>query len=99
MMCSVNPSAQRLVVLAFVALASTALVLAVQVPGGQGGPAPKGMYQVGGARDGVSAFPMVDYPQLKPVRPGVVDFQHYHTYQETVSLLEMWAPTPRNRAS
>jgi hypothetical protein len=51
---------------------------------------PKSMHRVGGARDGASAFPRVDYPQLKPVAPGAVDFAHYHTYDEVVGLLRGW---------
>ena len=49
------------------------------------------VHRVAGARDGVSAFPMVDYTQLKPLKGGEVDFKHYHSLAETVSLLEMWA--------
>jgi hypothetical protein len=50
------------------------------------------MYQVGGgARDGVSAFPRVDYAQVKPLKPGEVDFKHFHTYEEATALLRMWA--------
>ncbi|MCL4845486.1 MAG: peptidase [Acidobacteria bacterium] len=45
----------------------------------------------GGPRDGVSFFPRVDYPQLKPLVEGQLDFQHYHTYEETVALLRAWA--------
>lgn len=53
--------------------------------------APKAMHRVGGARDGASAFPRVDYPQLVPRRAGEIDFAHYHTYDETVALLKSWA--------
>jgi hypothetical protein len=49
------------------------------------------MHRVGGQRDGASAFRKVDYPQLKPLNPGQLDFQHFHTYDETVSLLRQWA--------
>lgn len=49
------------------------------------------VHRVAGVRDGVSVFPRVDYPQLKPLRAGEVDFQHYHTVEETVALLKMWA--------
>ena len=52
---------------------------------------PKPMHRIGGARDGASAFPRVDYPELKPRAPGEVDFAHYHTYEETVALLKAWA--------
>ena len=51
----------------------------------------KPMHRVGGARDGASAFPRVDYPQVKPRTPGQLDFAHFHTYDETVALLRAWA--------
>jgi hypothetical protein len=49
------------------------------------------MHRVGGARDGTSAFPRVDYPALKPLKPGEIDFAHFHTYDETTELLRGWA--------
>ena len=53
---------------------------------------PKRTYSVeGGRRDGVSSFPRVDYPQVKPLKDGEVDFQHFHTYEETTVLLKKWA--------
>ena len=60
---------------------------------GRGGPPAKlpPVHRVGGARDGVSAFPMVDYAQLKPLKAGEVDFKHYHSYEETTALLKSWA--------
>ncbi len=51
------------------------------------------VHRVGGTRDGVSAFPRVDYPQVKPRAAGQIDFAHYHTYDETVALLRGWAAT------
>ena len=54
-------------------------------------PGKPAMHRVAGARDGASAFPRVDYPQLKPKLAGEVDFGHYHTYDETVGLLRGWA--------
>lgn len=52
---------------------------------------PPPMHRVGGARDGTSAFPRVDYAELKPQRAGEIDFAHFHTYDETVRLLRGWA--------
>ena len=50
------------------------------------------MYQVaGGTRDGISAFPRVDYTQMRPLKQGEVDFKHYHTYEEATALLRTWA--------
>ena len=49
-------------------------------------------YQVGGGhRDGVSVFPRVDYPQVKPVKEGELDFRHFHTFEESTALLKKWA--------
>jgi hypothetical protein len=60
---------------------------------GRGGPPPRTtpVHRVAGVRDGVSVFPRVDYAQLKPLKPGEVDFQHYHSCEETAALLKMWA--------
>jgi hypothetical protein len=62
---------------------------------GRGGPPAKitPMHRVAGVRDGVSAFPKVDYAQLKPLKAGEVDFKHYHSYEETAALLKTWAST------
>ena len=49
------------------------------------------MHRIGGARDGASAFPRVEYEQLKPREAGAIDFAHFHTYEETVALLRGWA--------
>jgi len=50
------------------------------------------MHRVAGpARDGASAFPRVTYAEVTPKTPGQLDFQHYHTYEETVGLLKAWA--------
>jgi hypothetical protein len=73
----------------------TALLLAV--PQGRGGrgqqPPSKGpaMYHVGGLRDGASIFPLVDYVQTRPLKVGEIDFQHYHTVEETLAFLQKWA--------
>ena len=64
----------------------------MQERGGRGQPGnPKPMHRVGGTRDGASAFLKVDYPQLKPLQPGLVDFKHYHGLEETLALLKGWA--------
>lgn len=61
---------------------------------GRGGPATGvPVHRVAGTRDGVSVFPKVDYAQLKPLRAGEIDFAHYHSFEETVSLLRTWAST------
>ncbi len=49
------------------------------------------VHKVGGIRDGASVFPLSNYPEMKPLKPGEVDFKHYHTVEETLGLLKMWA--------
>jgi hypothetical protein len=49
------------------------------------------MHRVGGTRDGVSVFPKTDYVQVRPVKAGEVDFKHYHTPEESLALMKMWA--------
>ncbi len=69
-----------------------AVLLAVPQGRGQQPPS-KGpaMYRVVGQRDGVSAFPKVDLAQTRPLKAGELDFQHYHTVEETVAFLQAWA--------
>jgi hypothetical protein len=52
---------------------------------------PTKAYIVGGVRHGVSYFPLANYPMTKPKVPGQIDFQHYHTYDEVISILNKWA--------
>jgi len=67
---------------------TTGAWLAAQAPASK----PQPMHRVGGpARDGASAFPRVTYGEVTPKAPGQIDFQHYHTYDETVSILKAWA--------
>ena len=65
--------------------------VAARQRGGQQGTQTPAVHRVGGTRDGVSAFPRVDYPQVRPRRAGEVDFTHYHTYEESTQLLQRWA--------
>jgi len=60
----------------------------VQLPGGDN----PNMYRVGGGhRDGPSVFARTNYTQVKPLKEGEVDFQHFHTYEEATSILRKWA--------
>ncbi len=52
---------------------------------------PPPVHRVAGVRDGVSVFPRVTYPQLKPVTEGQYDALHYHSVDETMALLKGWA--------
>ncbi|HSK10287.1 MAG TPA: M14 family metallopeptidase, partial [Vicinamibacterales bacterium] len=76
-----------------VVLGCAVLAGSAQERGGRGAQAgnPKPMHRVGGARDGASAFLKVDYPQLRPLRRGQLDFKHYHGLEETIDLLRGWA--------
>ena len=46
---------------------------------------------VPGYRHGPSAFKRNFLVETTPLRAGVMDFQHYHTYTETVEFLKKWA--------
>src|SRR5512139_2522771 len=85
----------RFVTIIFVLGAFGAVLWAQEGPQREGRGAPPvrvaPVHRVAGVRDGVSAFPKVDYAQLKPVKAGEVDFMHYHSVEETVSLLKLWA--------
>ena len=52
---------------------------------------PTKAYIVGGVRQGASFFAPVDYPMTKPKMPGVIDFSHYHKYDEVNAFLNQWA--------
>jgi hypothetical protein len=54
-------------------------------------PRPTKAYIVGGVRHGGSYFPPADYSMTKPKTPGVMDFSHYHKYDEVVAFLNTWA--------
>ena len=49
------------------------------------------LHLVGGERHGRSFFPKVDYPEVKPLQEGELDFRHFHTYDEVNQLLRKWA--------
>jgi hypothetical protein len=79
--------------------AASAVIAFVAAPRAQdrpGGSSEK-MYRVGGGqRDGTSVFSRVAYPQMKPLRDGEVDFQHFHSYEEATMLLRKWAAAHPN---
>ena len=72
------------------AVVSGMTLLAQSAPNSPGDKRPK-MHSVAGVRHGVSAFPRVDYPQMKPKVEGQVDFSHFHSYEETAALMQAWA--------
>lgn len=44
-----------------------------------------------GQRDGLSMFPLVNYPEVQPKEWGVMDFTHYHTTEEVNYWMQRWA--------
>src|SRR5687768_18585077 len=86
-MIDANVPMRAVLALALTAVCGGGWVLAQAPPQEKARP----MHRVGGARDGASAFPRVDYAQVKPRKPGEIDFSHFHTYDETVGLLKAWA--------
>ena len=46
---------------------------------------------VAGERAGPSAFPLADYPEVRPKVAGQLDWQHYHTSQEIEEWMRKWA--------
>jgi hypothetical protein len=92
-----------------VAAVAAALVCAAPVleaQGGRGGggrgggragppapPAEERVHVVPGKRDGTSVFPLVNYPETRPLVPGQMDFRHYHTSKEIEEWMQLWART------
>lgn len=48
-------------------------------------------WTVAGYRHGPSFFPRSFYDETKPLQQGVMDFKHYHTYDEMVWWFKKWA--------
>ena len=46
---------------------------------------------VPGERAGASVFPLTNYPETKPLVPGQIDWQHYHTNDEINAFMRQWA--------
>lgn len=44
-----------------------------------------------GERAGPSVFPRVDYPEVRPLVPGQIDWKHYHSSEEIESFMRKWA--------
>jgi hypothetical protein len=51
------------------------------------------VHVVPGKRDGTSVFPLVNYPETRPLVPGQMDFRHYHTSKEIEEWMQLWART------
>jgi hypothetical protein len=49
------------------------------------------VFVVPGERAGASVFPLTNYPETKPLVPGQVDWQHYHTNDEINAFMRQWA--------
>ena len=60
--------------------------------GGGGAPVPnRSVLIVPGERHGTSVFPLANYPEVKPLVPGQIDWQHYHTSAEIEEFMRKWA--------
>jgi hypothetical protein len=46
---------------------------------------------VAGQRAGPSIFPLTDYPEVRPLVEGELDWKHYHTSAEIESWMRRWA--------
>lgn len=86
-------SRHSLVFLSGLLIVAGGFVAAAQPQRGRGAQPgnPKPMHRVGGTRDGVSAFPKVEYAEMKPGVTGQLDFSHYHSLEETTALLRQFA--------
>ncbi|HEX6314897.1 MAG TPA: M14 family zinc carboxypeptidase, partial [Gemmatimonadaceae bacterium] len=58
--------------------------------GGQAGPN-RNVLVVPGERHGTSVFALTNYPEVKPLVPGQIDWQHYHTSAEIEEFMHKWA--------
>src|SRR5687768_15059047 len=82
---------------AVITLCCVTLHSTAEAQGRQGGGAPvpdsarKKVLVVAGQRAGPSAFPYTDYPETRPLVPGVMDFKHYHTSEEIEWWMRKWA--------
>ncbi len=80
--------------LASALLASTVFSSAIYAQRGGGAPprdTVRKVHIVPGVRHGPSAFPLVNYPETKPLVAGQMDFQHYHTSAEVEEWMYRWA--------
>ena len=49
------------------------------------------VFVVPGERAGASVFPLTNYPETRPLVPGQIDWQHYHTNDEINAFMRQWA--------
>ena len=76
------------------ALCVAASPVLAQRGGGQRDAGPSGppkVLIVPGVRAGTSAFALVNYPEMKPLVAGQMDFKHYHTSAEIEEWMRKWA--------
>ena len=81
--------------LAFLAAAVCAAALPAGAqrgaPRNEGPSGPPKVHVVPGVRTGTSEFLLVNYPEMKPLVAGVMDFKHYHTSAEIEEWMRKWA--------
>ena len=68
--------------------------LHAQRGGGRGGAAGgpnRNVLVVPGERHGTSVFALANYPETRPLVPGQLDWQHYHTSVEIEEFMRKWA--------
>ena len=67
------------------------LIAFAQAAAQQSGDTARKVFVVPGERAGASVFPLVNYPETKPLVPGQIDWKHYHTNDEINFFLRQWA--------
>ncbi|HEX3157673.1 MAG TPA: M14 family metallopeptidase [Gemmatimonadaceae bacterium] len=55
--------------------------------------------RVAGERAGPSVFPLTDYPEVRPLVPGQLDWKHYHSSAEIEEWMRKWAEQYPNLVS
>ena len=78
----------RSIVVAQLALGVLAPVLPAQNPGRD---TARKVLLIPGERHGPSTFPLVDYPETRPLVPGQLDWKHYHSSAEIEQWMKKWA--------
>ena len=84
---------RRSLVLFAAALCAVAIPASAQRGGfrNEGPSNPPKVLVVPGQRTGPSEFPLANYPEMKPLVAGQMDFKHYHTSREIEEWLRTWA--------
>ena len=76
---------------ATVLLVAGSLALPGQQPSAATRDTARKVFVVAGERAGPSTFPIVDYPELRPLVPDQIDWKHYHSSHEIEAFMRRWA--------